>query len=514
MADKLRTRQPKDTSVERQILIGMITSTPYLKNLTSLYTPNSLSVTYMKVVADWCIEYFQKFSEAPFQQIQDIFRQKKDSLEEDQVDQIERFLVDISEEFEENPKFNVDFYLEEAEKYFDLRSIETLDKDLRLCLQGGRIEDAHSVISKYKKPTRIVTDAVDLFRDHDLINDSLGPEAERDRLIKFPGDLGEMLDWFGRSQFGLVVGSTGRGKSWWLMYLALMAVLTGFNVLFVSLEMSRKQMMRRVQSFLSGRPTVEKYSGLNYIPVFDCLKNQTGECRERTKLRLISSKEEELPAFDKAPEGYLNCHKCKGKNTDYEFSSWYRPVDRYILTPEDAIRKSNIIVRSRLRGRAFRLIDPPPLSMKASELRTYIDNLEFFDGWVPDVVVTDYIDKFAPEDKRVDYRHRIYETTLQHKTLSAERKILVFSGSQSNTSRDEEKDVPSGGLSEDIRKKYEIDFGFSLNQTEEEKMRGIMRIGVMKQRDYQFNTVSKCIVLQNLKLGRVYMGSYYPLIYM
>lgn len=466
----------------------------------------------MRLIADWCIEYFLRFSEAPLIQLQDIFLQKKDNggIEDEQIKQIEIFLSDLSEEYEDGDNFNVDYYLDQAERYFDLRSVENFDKELRLCLAGGRIEDAHSIIAKYKRPTRVITEAVDVIRDRQLIRDSFGPESKRDQLIKFPGDLGYMMDWFGRDQFGLVVGSTGKGKSWWLMYIGLVALLSGFNVLFVSLEMSRKQLNRRIHSYLSGRPVKEKYSGMNYIPIFDCVKNQIGECKERTRLRLVDARGKELPSFDQAPEGYKACQRCKGNHEDFEFSTWYRPVERLILTEEDVERKSIVLDRSRLRRRSFRVIDPPPLSMKASELITFIDNLEFYQNWTPDVVITDYIDKFAPEDKRMDYRHRIYETTLQHKKLSSEKKILVFSGSQSNTSRDEDKDVPSGGVSEDIRKKFEVDVGFSLNQTQDEKRMGIMRVGLMKQRDDAFDTISKCIVLQNLKLGRVYMGSYLP----
>jgi len=96
-----------------------------------------------------------------------------------------------------------------------------------------------------------------------------------------------------------------------------------------------------------------------------------------------------------------------------------------------------------------------------------------------------------------------------HKALASERKCLVISASQSNTGRDDEKKIKSGDFAEDIRKRAEVDIAFSLNQTSDQKEKGIMIISPMKIRDDDFNPKMECMVLQQLRIGKPYLDSYW-----
>jgi hypothetical protein len=508
----MQRRKPVDKRIERQIITGMITNTSFLEQIIKMYNKGCFSLPFMDMLASWCIEYFENYKQAPSKIIQDLFLSKSKTLDDTNKEQIELLLSGLSEEYEQADTLNVDYLLDETEKHFILQKQTRLRDNLSLCLTGGRKEDADKFIADYcgdrtiRRPSSL---GVDPIRDRGAIERAFS-EQNSDNLFSMPGDLGFMIPPFGRNLFALIVASSGRGKTWWLQEIAIIALLRNFNVLFVSLEMSEKQMIQRIHHRLSGLPK-ERYSGEIWLPVFDCMKNQVGECDIKTRAKLISKRGDSLPFPDDAPKGYKACIDCMGMK-DFEVSSWHKKVNREAITALKAIEKSEAIVKNRIKGAKFKLLDLPPNSSRFSDLVTMIDNMEYYEGWIPDVVITDYADKFmAEKDAPKEYRHRLYDISTRHKALAKQKHIFVVSASQSNTSRDEEEDVGAGGFAEDIRKKAEIDIGFSLNQTDDEEKRGIMRVSMMKGRDeVKISSKSQCIVLQQLRIGRPYLDSYWP----
>jgi replicative DNA helicase len=143
-----------------------------------------------------------------------------------------------------------------------------------------------------------------------------------------------------------------------------------------------------------------------------------------------------------------------------------------------------------------------------SKFRAYLHNLEHYENFIPDVIVTDYADKFAPEDKRLSPRHQLRQIWEEHKALAQERHCLVITASQSSAARTE-KDTKQGDWSEAISKLELVDVGFILNQTPDEKREGLMRVVVAKQRHDDFDILGEVKVLQCYKIGKPYLDSYY-----
>jgi len=502
-------KKPPNKRIERQIAIGAITSTSFLAELVKMYKPECIASKHINHILSWCIEYYEGYDEAPGKQIQDLFLSKTKLVDDASREQIEIMLSGLSDEFENVNTFNSDYYLDESEKHFSLQKLENIKTELSKSITGGRITDAENLIANYSRITRRpATQGIDPLRDHAEIAAALSKE-QSNTMFAMPGDLGKMIAPFQRDQFAMIVASMGKGKTWMLQEVAMQAVFSGFNVLFVSLELSRKQMTARIHHRLSGLPA-ERYAGDIWLPVFDCAHNQTGDCNRHCSGRIIETKDHPLPKPGEEDGRYEPCTACRGEK-DFEMSSWYKKIHREPLDEQSAIRKAQAIVKGRIKGAKFKLIDPPPNSLKFSELRTMIDNWEYYEGWTPDVVITDYADKFAAEsDSPKEYRHMIYRMAVDHKALAKEKHILVVSASQSNTGRDEDADVDAGGFAEDIRKKAEIDVGFALNQTSVEKQMGRMRINMLKIRDDLFDTKTQCTVLQQLKIGRPYLDSYWP----
>lgn len=308
-----------------------------------------------------------------------------------------------------------------------------------------------------------------------------------------------------------IVGSAGIGKTWWLMYIALRALFSGLNVVFVSLEMSELQMVRRIQHWVTGNP-LAKHAGHLLLPVFDCVKNQDGRCKDGCSESLYPFSIDKnqkiiLPDYYEAPKNYETCTECMG-HSKFEVSSWFRreEKEREALTIDRAMAKRRAVEKmSAVKGKRFKVYGMNSGEGTMQQLETYLNHLEYYEGFVADVVVTDYADKF--KNDRQDYRHGINDIWEQHKGMAQRRHCLVATGSQSNTARSG-KDIKQGDWAEDIRKLNLVDIGFSINQNDEDKMKNIYRCSLMKQRHDDFNAFVKITVLSMLKIGRPYLDSY------
>ena len=514
----LQRRKPLDSRIERQIITGLIVSEQFTRELLPLLKPNSLQLPFAKTIAKWCVDFYKNYQASPGRTIRDIFIEKKKSdLDEDQADLIEEFLASISDEYERSDNFNIGYYLKKAENHLRSTSLQNLSKEISQAVIGGRLEEAEALAKGYERVTRPQSKGVDPINDSQVIANAFA-EDSGDQLFTLPGQLGRVMGAFERGWLAAVVGSAKAGKTWWLMMTALRALFAGYNVIFVSLEMSEKAMIRRIHHYINGLPT-RKWAGEMLIPIFDCEHNQKGTCeisKRLAKVDLIKdeeagiwipSKKSALTEFDKEnPAGYKPCTECMG-SSNYVPTNWYKKTTKEELTINRVLKKKTAMKRSALiRGSKFHLVEFPSGELTISELKAYLYNREQYHGEVFDVIVTDYADKFKPEKNR-EYRHGINEIWEGHKGLAQDKKALVVTGSQSNTARSGKK-IGQGSWAEDIRKLNLIDVGWALNMTPEQKIRGLMEVGIMAQRHDFFDVLGSVFVTHQLKIGRPYISSY------
>ncbi len=531
----IQRRKPIDSRIERQIITGLITSDQFIREIKSIFKRDSLTLPFTRTIAQWCLEYFDQYQTAPGKTIQDIFiEKKKHELDSDTAETIEGFLISISDEYEKQETFNTGYYLTKAELHLRSTSLQNLSREITKAVAGGRIEEAEALAKGYERISRPESKGIDPINDNQVIVNAFS-EDSGDRLFKLPGAIGNVMGKLERGWLFAIVGAAKAGKTWWLMLIALKALFAGYNVIFASLEMSEKAMTRRIHHYLNGLPT-RKWAGEMLIPIFDCEHNQKGTCdwesKRIGKIDLIKgddgeiwipSKKSALKDFDKIswneeiknkkgkiikiiPKGYIPCMECMGTK-DYICTSWFKKVTKKELTISQVLKKKQALKRSALvRGSKFHLVEFPSGTLTMSELRAYLYNLEQYDGFVPDVIITDYADKFKSE-RSGEYRHGINEIWEGHKGLAQDKNALVITASQSNTARTG-KTIKQGSWAEDIRKLNLVDGAMALNMTPEQKLQGIMDIGIMAQRHDFFDTLGVVRILHQLKIGRPYLSSY------
>lgn len=496
--------------IEREIITGLIIDGDYLRKTLPLIREEYFSLSFARIVAGWCQEYFERYSKAPGRDIQDIFEHQLDSgLDSGQAGLIEHFLSDLSDKYEESEGINWEYLLDKTEKFFRRRALEGLRKDISTAVSRNQIEIAESLVGEFERPSTASLKGIDPFTDLEAIAEAFEKEEHGEILFRLAGDLGKLIGGFERGSLIAILGLMKAGKTWWLQEIALQGLFAGLNVLFVSLEMSQKQMIRRIYHRLTGLPSGRWANRDILVPVFDCLKNQTDECGKRRRTcdeRLLTSKNKK-PLFDNAPEDYLPCSACRGEK-DFQPDSWFRVLQRDELTTERAIKKAKAIIRTKIRGRKFKLLSFPSGTLTIEHLKLELSNLEYYEGFVPDMIVTDYADKFKAKNTKQDYRHQLNEIWEDHKALAQEYHCGVFTASQGNTARTGKK-IKQGDWAEDIRKLALIDVAFALNQTPTEKQAGVMRIPVIAHRHEDFDLLQETIVLQSLKIGNPCLDSFH-----
>tara|TARA_Y100000310_G_scaffold345185_1_gene462461 strand:+ start:6940 stop:8445 length:1506 start_codon:yes stop_codon:yes gene_type:complete len=486
--------------IEKNIITGMILSGRFLEEIKPIYRP--LTVPFARTVADWCIEYYEEYKKPPLHHIQDIFIANRDKMSEEEEDLTASFLSHISDEIEESPTFNVEYTLNASEKYFRTIALKEVSKKLSTSITKGNIDKAENIVKEFERVARPQTKGINPF-DEDVIRKAFADDSG-DALFQFPGVLGGIVGHFEREHLVSFVGVSSIGKSWWLMWMALLGLSEGFRVVYASLEMSEKQMVKRIHQYLNACPTKELDELL--LPLFDCVKNQRNTCERKERecdVGVFDDNDELLKPSTARRRGYKTCTNCK---QEYKQAIWHKKVKREVLSEEMVLAKNRILYGGLLRKNRFRFIKYPSKGATVVDLKTHLLNMENYEGFVPDIIVTDMADKFSADNTRQDTRHQIDEVWMAHKAMAQERRCLVVTASQSNTMRTQ-KDIKQGDWAESVGKINESDICFALNQQPEEKPKGLMRIGVLKQRDDDFDLNAEVNVLMSYKIGRPYLDS-------
>lgn len=508
-------------SKERIILLGMILSKRFLKGVSPFFdsSKDCFASAHTKVVAKWCWDYYKKYDRPIVDNLKNIFEIEKDNLNDDAKKNIELFLTSVSDEYERVGKFNSGYALDIAEGYFKYRTIANLKTSLGKKLATNDIQSAEDMIESYTSNIAMKTATWVNPLNIDIIKDAFDVES-KETIMRMSGKFGEIIGDLEREFFVGILGKSGIGKTWMLLFFAMSALMKGYNVLFVNLELSAKQLEKRMYHFLTGLPA-EKDKGGHYIPVFDCLSNQNGTCRlpQRTNKRPLVIKGSKLESVEDNKK-YLPCVACrhiekkkeeKGKKKKiiyYKPATWFRFINKKAISSEVVIKRvDNILSCNLLKGGKIRLLSYPSGTLTIHELRRQVNLLTHYEGYIPDVIVTDYADKFAAKSKE-GHRFQLCEIWEGHKALGQEFHSLVVTGSQSSAVRGE-GDTKAYDWAEAAFKLNLIDLGIGFNQSLDEKKEGILRAFIAKHRHDYFTTDRQVMILQALKLGGMYLDSEY-----
>src|SRR5271157_1176524 len=89
-----------DRTEERSILTAYIVSTDFIQQVEQWMQDSFIDGHGARTIRRWCVEYYKRYSKAPFKYIENIFltARAENELDDDEADYIERFLTSLSGE--------------------------------------------------------------------------------------------------------------------------------------------------------------------------------------------------------------------------------------------------------------------------------------------------------------------------------------------------------------------------------------------------------------------------------
>ena len=468
--------------------------------------------TYVAIVANWVLRYFDDHGEAPEKSIKEIFDIEADSLEGTDKQLIEELLDSVSREYVVGDgKVDVAYLSEKTRDYFKRRSIEILYDSGRKLVLAGRTEDAVDLLEEYKEVAKKTSGRVSLF-DRELAA-NFDFENTENRLFRFHGRIGNLLGWFERDWFISFTAPEKRGKTWWLLETAFQAAMSGLKVLFISLEMSEHQVRSRLYQRLTAKPLPDEHydSNMVMVPYWDCYNNQSGICTHANRACRITIRDEHdvLTTDKKLLEKYKTCTYCRDNNIENNISYIQQVLPMHKLRTQNGIITNEIVgkkieVFQSMFGRNdFQIKTWPRFSADIDDIKAELNDAEFSENFIPDVIIIDYVDiLYMGRGERSDI------DTLWKRAagLAGERHALVVTADQSNKPSYNRKSILFSDTSEDKRKNAHLDAKFAINQMRSEKDKSIMRIAGLAHRHRRIPT-KEVLVLQCLDLGQPLLGS-------
>jgi hypothetical protein len=500
-----RGQMTKEARQERLIVTGMIVSPEFLRRMVLLHRQDSLISEYAKTVAKWCIDFYGQYKTAPMELIQDIFVKERNSLDPDTAELVSDYLQSLSDDFERKSRFNVEYVSLAAVELFQTHRIKVLIQETNALISQGKGEKASELLEAFKKREKIDDNSVFPFEDEKLIDEAFSEDL--DPLFTYEGAMGQFLNpLFVREGFIGIVGPEKRGKSRCLGDFILHALKDNCNVvLFDAGDSSRKQIIRRFCVSLAQRHYHERYCGKQLIPVLDCAYNQDNTCTLKKRTSDCGALSEgTMITFEEAARlGYKACTAC---SKNFKGASWFKQIDINPLTSKEAketIQRFNKRWKSR-----FKMSCHPTKTLDLVKMEQLLEQWEIQEGFIPDVIIVDYADILSPSTNTHDFRHQENSKWEDLRKLSQKRKCLVITATQSSKASYEKKSVGKGDMSEDKRKASHVTAMLTLNQVEEERKRGRMRIGLVYAREEEI-THHEVILVQSFKTGQFCIDSYF-----
>jgi hypothetical protein len=266
--------------------------------------------------------------------------------------------------------------------------------------------------------------------------------------------------------------------------------------------MTKTEVITRTDKCFIPMIDAEEGEGMYTYPVFDCIKNQMGECADRMS-RVIVLDDEEL--ID--DPSHVACIKCQYHDRQrYEQTVWQLPIFR---------EQSDIFtIRKRFKPFNKMLSKYGKISCHKKYTLTYdkmmrdLDVLYSTYNFIPDILIVDYIDILGINSKHDDYKEVDEKWKLIAK-VAGETNTLVITATQANKSGHSAEVLDASHQGGFYGKNQHVNLMVGLNQTPAQKAQGVMKFGITEARSQKYIPGQTCSVLQDIATGQSDLDSYY-----
>lgn len=466
----------------------------------------------------WLIKYYGDYTKAPKRTIQRIFKRKQKHLG-DSAELIEEYLDRLATEHADLQEDATEYIVKDVILNFIREQNLTIALDrIQQRLDRGEIEEAESIAAKYRQIDEEEEEenlGVIIPPTIDDVTDYFSRDLAGDVVFRFDDPLGWLV---GPLERGWLVGVTGiekSGKSYLMQEIGLQAAMyQKKKVLVINLELTKKAQRNRVHRRIAG-------TGNNrdriVIPQFDCENNQAGTCQVLkhlpNKKNLFRAPGEDVNFFKR--RRWITCDKCRDKKADSKTpraerfvpAIWFRTK---LMKETTEIRVKNAIKEYRMmRLNNFRVKCFPRFSVTFDDAYDFI--LRYIDktGWIPDIIIWDYLDILAPEAGGLQERIDVDRKWKKASKLSGELNCLSFTADQANKASRTQRSLDNMSTSESKTKDSHLDVRIAINQMAEELAIGLIRLSILFHRHNDFDPRREIMAAQNLTAANPLLDTVY-----
>lgn len=412
-------------------------------------------------IAAACIDYLDQYRETPKEHLPDLF---SDVLEGRDEGKAELYSKVIDNLYFLRDTINIDFILSRLRDFVREQRLKRAITDAAKDLQEGSTDLAETTLN-------------DVLRSKDLATFTPGLMLHSDpsRFVHSttqPVDIVSLgVPYLDRIEIGpvrkellTILAPPNRGKSWGLIHAGKFSLMQRRKVLHVTLEMSEERCAQRyLQSMFA---LTKKNNEVSYTVLEDIEGSLAG------------FGEVELMRTSLADPG----------------------INRKLMKKLGALSS-----RFKLVIKQF-----PTGQLSISGLEAYLDRLERQEGFIPDVVLIDYIDLMKVDSSRL--RTDLGQLYKDVRGIGVERNLAMVTASQSNRSGEDAKILTLKHLGEDYSKAATSDMLLSYNQTPAERKLGLARLFVAKHRNDEVGAtlmISQAYAMGQFLLDAKLMSSKY-----
>lgn len=442
-------------ALQENILTLLVFDDVNAKIARAALTPQLFESSVFREVAGHAIDFIDQFGET----IKDHLPDHLESiLNGDDARKASTYKKLVDNLFMARASVNGDYVISQLHKFVRQQKLKDAVIKAVEAIEDGRIDQAESeLLLGLNSQSVAFSGGLNLSSAEDVMAVLDQPESEGFYLgIKELDDQGIIPR---RKEAYALLAPRGKGKSWFLTHCAKQALLQRWSVVIVTLEMSEQSYAARMlQSFFS----ISRREAS--VRVTRLVTGSDGKLQD-----LIQEKIERMTMRDSDIRGVI------GKRAKREFAR--RPP--------------------------FRIKQFPTGTLDIAGLEAYLDGLERFEKFTPDVIMVDYpkLMKINATNLRVELG-----AVVEHlRGIAVKRNAAMVIVAQGNRESESASLVTGAQISEDISMLATVDNLITYSQTPAEYQLGLARLFVEKARNEEAK--SQTLITQAYGIGQFCLDS-------
>jgi replicative DNA helicase len=267
-------------SIEQTVIKNLIANEEYTRKVLPFIKPEYFQNTHEKVIFEECSKFLSEYNKCPTVEVLNIECEKRKDINDDTY----KTIIDYLDQVDLTPS-NEQWILDNTEKW-------CRDRAIYLALvESISIADGNDDKSNVDAIPTILSDALAVSFDNHVGHDYLQDYSERfdfyhQKEDKIPFD----LEFFNKITKGglpnktlnIALAGTGVGKSLFMCHVAASVLLSGRNVLYITLEMAEEKIAERIDANLLNVPVQQ----LTELPRM-MFENKVSNISQKTQGSLI-----------------------------------------------------------------------------------------------------------------------------------------------------------------------------------------------------------------------------------